>query len=265
MKPFLKWPGGKRWIAGMLLERIPKPYGRYFEPFLGGGAMFFALSPQDALISDINPELINLYEVMRDSPLRLKELMCEHQGKHCKEYYYEIRASKPLQKELQAARLLYLNRTCYNGMYRVNSKGEFNVPIGTKDNCIYDVEQFQDYSKALKNAEIAAVDFCVSIEKTVAGDVIFADPPYASASKEEQGFVKYNDKLFTWQDQVRLHQSLVAAKDRGVTVFLTNANCQEIRELYANSGFIVSESMRSSNIAGITSKRAKVQELLIST
>lgn len=265
MNPFLKWPGGKRWLVNNIKSIAPKEYTKYFEPFLGGGAVFFSLAPNNALISDINPELINLYIVMRDSPSLLKEYMCKHNELHCKEYYYRIRTTQFTNAIEQAARFLYLNRTCYNGMYRVNRQGHFNVPIGTKSDCIYDLEQFEDYSKLLNNIEISANDFAQTIQQAQNGDLIFADPPYASAHKNDTGFLKYNDRLFTWDDQIRLHNALVSAKMRGVSVILTNANHQEITDLYANSGFYISEVSRASSIASKAEKRTIIKELLITS
>lgn len=263
MTPFLKWPGGKRWLIHNIAGIMPQSYNKYIEPFLGGGAMFFLLEPNDAIISDINPDLINLYLVMRDNPLFLQECMREHHRLHDKEHYYMIRNTELTDPVEQAARFLYLNRTCYNGMYRVNRQGRFNVPIGTKHDCVYDIDLFQDYSKVLENVEIIVSDFALPIQRAGEGDLIFADPPYASSNKKDNGFLKYNDKLFTWDDQIRLYNELVAAKTRGASIILTNANCGEIKELY--SDFYISEVSRTSSIASKKEKRTTVSELLITS
>ena len=202
---------------------------------------------------------------MRDFPSLLKEQMRYHHMHHNDEYYYTVRATHYANPVEQAARLLYLNRTCYNGLYRVNHKGEFNVPIGTKSNCIYDIDVFEKYALALKKMEITTDDFAVTIQKATAGDLIFADPPYASAQKKNNSFLKYNDKLFTWDDQVRLHKELVASKKRGATVILTNADNLEIQNMYVSSDFYVKEVIRTSNVAGVTEKRTAVSELLITS
>ena len=139
MTSFLKWPGGKRWLANKYQDFFPKEYNRYIEPFLGGGSVFFSLQPKVATLADINRELINLYMIMRDEPDKLKNQMIDHQKKHTKEYYYELRDAIPTNDVECASRFLYLNRACYNGMYRVNKQGRFNVPIGTKNNFIYDI------------------------------------------------------------------------------------------------------------------------------
>lgn len=140
--PFLKWAGGKRWLASSNLLPVPERFRRYVEPFLGGAAVFFQLSPAQSILSDINAELINLYRVIKDDPKALEALMIEHQAKHSRDHYYAVRANVPTGNIAQAARTLYLNRTCWNGLYRVNLRGEFNVPIGTKNTVIMEEEDF---------------------------------------------------------------------------------------------------------------------------
>lgn len=202
---------------------------------------------------------------MCSNPSQLKEKMLRHNALHNKEYYYQIRGTQFPDNIDSAARFLYLNRTCYNGMYRVNRQHVFNVPIGTKNDCIYDVDYFNDYSIMLKKVELATCDFSLSIRRAGREDLIFADPPYASADKKSTGFVKYNDHLFGWEDQIRLHDELVAAKERGASIILTNANYQEIKEMYEKSEFYISEVSRISSIASNTEKRNKVKELLITS
>lgn len=261
--PFLKWPGGKRWLMEKNKNIFPKDYNRYFEPFLGGGAAFFYLSPSEAILSDINGGLINLYIAMRDEYESLAQHMRKHQIAHCTDYYYQMRSASfddPIQ---EASRFLYLNRTCYNGMYRVNKHGHFNVPIGTKTNCIYDIEKFQDYSSVLKQAKIVERDFSETISEAENGDLIFADPPYATPSKDN--FTKYNDALFTWGDQERLCEVLSAAKNRGVIIVATNAYNNGIKQMYIEHGFFVKTVQRYSVIAGKSTCRKKQKELLISS
>lgn len=261
--PFLKWPGGKRWLTQKIINKMPKIEGKYIEPFLGGGALFFALQPSNATISDINSELIETYMIMRDHPKELREKMLYHQRHHCKEYYYKMRATRPRTSVNRAGRFLYLNRTCFNGMYRVNGKGEFNVPKGSKDYFINDIDMFEKYAKVLRNIEIQVNDFSVIIDSSNSGDFIFADPPYAMNNGTQ--FVKYNDELFTWDDQKRLFYSLQQAYKRGVHIVLTNVFCEEIEKMYRDAGFYVTELVRSCSISGKVSKRQKVKELLISS
>ena len=261
--PFLKWPGGKRWLAKKYKEYFPKEYNMYIEPFLGSGAVFFSLQPKEAILSDINKELINLYVIMRDNPKELKGQLVYHQERHTKEHYYKIRDVMLTDNLKCAGRLLYLNRACYNGMYRVNKQGKFNVPIGTKNNFTYDIDQFDQYANCLKHATLICGDFYEIINKAKKNDFIFADPPYATSGKAN--FTKYNDELFVWQDQLRLHEALVNAKARGAKIVLTNVYCKEIIEMYKNDGFYVHILQRSSNIAGQADKRGKVKELMITS
>lgn len=242
---------------------FPREYNRYFEPFLGSGAVFFFLQPHEAVLADVNEELINLYSMMREKPEELKQLMCIHQKKHDKEYYYKIRNTIPSNTVECAGRMLYLNRTCFNGMYRVNQNGDFNVPIGTKNNCIYDVDSFQDYAECLENARFICDDFQNTICLANRGDFVFADPPYAV--KNTTGFIKYNNELFAWSDQLRLHKALLEARSRGVKIALTNIKCKEIEDMYKKDGFYVHVLDHPSNIAGLASGRGRVKELLITS
>lgn len=264
LSPFLKWPGGKRWLVRKYSEYIYCDYSHYYEPFLGSGAVFFALCPKDATLSDINEELINLFRVMRDDYPALLDVLTIHHLSHSKEYYYRIRDMRNLDSIQAAGRTLYLNRTCYNGMYRINKKGEFNVPIGTKNNCLFDIERFADYSKRLSTVTLESCDFAQTIMKASEGDFIFADPPYATSEKQA-GFLKYNETLFSWKDQERLHISLCEAKARGVNIVATNTNHDLLRKLYEESGFYVRILERYSAIASKTEKRCIKKELLITT
>lgn len=261
--PFLKWPGGKRWFARQNQEYFPRNYDKYIEPFLGSGAVFFSLQPHNAILADTNIELINLYTVMRDNTETLKKQMICHQQKHDKTYYYQIRNSVPNDPVERASRLLYLNRTCYNGMYRVNKQGRFNVPIGTKSDCIYDIELFESYARCLKDAVFLCEDFSVTINKANKDDFVFADPPYATTNN--LNFVKYNDELFRWEDQLRLHKSLLDARNRGVRIVLTNVYCKEIIKMYKQDGFYIHILKRASTIAGQSFKRGYVKEVMITS
>ena len=264
MKPFLKWPGGKQWLVNKYLFLFPSKYNKYFEPFLGGGAVFFALQPQGGILSDINEELINLYLSMRDHPAELAELLVYHNNNHSKSYYYSVRKDISFDPLIRAARTLYLNRTCFNGIYRVNLDGSFNVPIGSKSNCIYDIDKFNEYSSVLKKCDILQGDFADSIRIASIDDFIFVDPPYISSTKDE-GFIKYNDKLFSWDDQIRLYQELVLAKQRGVKIALTNKDNLELERLYQDSGFFVSHLFRESNIKAKKLSSTTVAELFITS
>jgi len=264
MNSFLKWPGGKRWLISKYHDLLPKQYNRYIEPFVGGGSVFFSLSPTNALISDINPELINMYVVMRDNPDDLKQILLQHHRNHSEGYYYEIRGIIPADNVEQAARFLYLNRTCFNGMYRVNRDGMFNVPIGTKSNCIYDIDKFTDYSKSLSNIQIVVSDFSPIIREAYPRDLVFVDPPYTIAHNQNS-FIKYNERLFTWADQERLINDLCHARDNNAIVIATNANYHLISEMYNDHGFYTTVIHRYSSISGRIDRRGIQEELLITS
>lgn len=261
MQPFLKWAGGKRWLFDeKFLASLPR-FNRYIEPFLGGGAGFFSIEPEEAILSDINPELINLYEAIRDKPDELAVLMIEYQTHHSKEFYYNIRQDMPRDKLIAAARTLYLNRTCWNGLYRLNRAGEFNVPIGTKTLVSLPNDDFKRASSILSRAEIAVCDFQRTIEKSKRGDLLFVDPPY-TVKHNMNGFVKYNETIFRWADQVRLRDSLFEAASRGVAIVLTNADHSSVRDLYDGFGEHASVP-RQSIISGKATGRAAVTELVV--
>lgn len=264
MRPFLKWPGGKRWLIARYRNVFPDNYRAYFEPFLGGGSVFFYLMPQQATISDINSELINVYHVMAKSPARLRELLENHQENHDTQHYYAVRAAIPDGTLERAARFLYLNRTCFNGMYRVNERGQFNVPIGSKIDFIDDIELFEEYSRVLRHAHIRTQDFVDTLRGAADRDFIFADPPYA-ISQNQNSFLQYNGRLFSWRDQKRLFNALVRARERGAIIVSTNAQFPALREMYEQAQFFVQTVHRFSSISGQSKGRGQQEELLISS
>ncbi len=263
--PFLKWPGGKRWLIKKMPEVFSIQFNNYYEPFLGSGAVFFHLCPNKSVLSDVNEDLINLYVQMRDHPQLLAEQLQIHQKKHNKAYYYEMRDNDYVSSVERAGRFLYLNRTCFNGMYRENKNGKFNVPIGTKDNCLYDIDKFEHYSSALKNTELMACDFREVIKKARTGDLLFVDPPYTIGQAQQNSFIKYNSKLFSWSDQEDLCSEIVAARNRGVIIISTNAYCDELLEMYKKEGLYVRSIEKKSTISGVIDKRRKTTELLITS
>lgn len=259
-QPFLKWAGGKRWLVAS--GHLPRPtsYKRFIEPFVGGGAIFFHLDPEEALISDINRDLIDLYIVMRDHPEKLKEEMRRHQEAHSDIYYYEIRDQNPSSILGRAARFLYLNRTCWNGLYRVNLSGRFNVPKGTKNTVLFEGEDFLEFSSALQGVDIRCSDFEPVVDEANDGDFLFIDPPY-TVKHNVNGFVKYNEQLFKWEDQIRLRNAIRRACDRGAAVVMTNADHASVRDLYADI-LAYSSIERSSVLAGTASRRGLTTEAL---
>lgn len=263
MEPFLKWAGGKRWLITKAGDFLPtlNPNARYIEPFLGGGAIFFHLQPENAFLSDINGDLINAYQTVRSKPVELYNILTRYQDLHNEEFYYQIRASRPRVPLQKAARFIYLNRTCWNGLYRVNKKGAFNVPIGTKTNVIMEDDDFEKLSEILQSASIRRCDFVRAISQAEAGDFVFVDPPY-TVKHNLNGFVKYNENIFSWQDQIRLKNAVARAIERGAHVLVTNANHQSIEELYQGCGTMHLLN-RASVIAGDAGARGIYSELAI--
>lgn len=259
--PFLKWAGGKRWlVAGGHRLVVPKG-ARYFEPFLGSGAMFFASKPTAAVLSDTNAALVETYQAIKSDWSRVEAHLRVHARMHSEEYYYQVRATRYRTPHTRAAQFIYLNRTCWNGLYRVNRDGWFNVPKGTKTTVILDGDDFEAIARSLDVAEIVCVDFEQVIDQARAGDVVFADPPY-TVRHQHNGFVKYNEVLFSWGDQIRLRDTLLRAKQRGVSILVTNADHSSLRHAYAE-GFDVRTMSRYSAIAGDSGRRGRFPELLI--
>lgn len=262
MRPFLRWAGGKRWLITTRPVAIPKD-GRYVEPFLGGGAVFFSQEASRALLSDLNPYLINAYRWMKAAPSSLFEKTISHFDSHSSEYYYSVRGELGHLTLDDAAALIYLNRACFNGLFRVNLAGKFNVPIGTKLFPLRDREEFLAWSVKLQSAEILAADFEVIIDGCGSGDFLFVDPPY-TVTHNGNGFIEYNEKIFSWDDQVRLAHSLSRAKSRGVEFLLTNADHDNVRALYSD-GYQLESCERGSEMAGKASKRGLITELLVAS
>lgn len=257
--PPLKWAGGKRWFANNHLDLLPEKFNRYIEPFLGSGALFFSIQPKEAILSDVNKELINLYNVLCKNPDLLAKKMREHQRKHSTEYYYEIRKYRPKNEIYQAARTLYLNRTCWNGLYRVNLNGDFNVPKGTKDKVVLETDNFEGLAEILNKAYIKCQDFEPTLDEAEKGDFAFIDPPYTVAHNNN-GFIKYNQNLFSWDDQLRLRDAVIRAATRGVKVLVTNAAHPSVMDLYQGfEQFIIN---RAGVIAGNASARGRYEELV---
>lgn len=261
--PFLKWAGGKRWFTLRYLNMVPNKYRRYFEPFLGSGAVFFALRPKRAVLSDINADLINCYRAIRDDPEAISEHLIEHHNAHCKEHYYLTRTQKPADPIGRAAWLIYLNRTCWNGLYRVNKRNEFNVPIGSKKNVVLPTDDFSGIGNLLVGAEILCQDFEKTIDAAGHDDFVFVDPPY-TVDHNLTGFLKYNDKVFSWEDQIRLRDAVKRAADRGAQVLVTNANHNSVREIYSQTGRLDTVH-RASVLAADANHRIRTEELVVRT
>jgi DNA adenine methylase len=260
LKPFIKWAGGKRWLVESEKFRVPDFKGRFIEPFLGGGAVFFHIAPVQAMLSDTNPKLINVYQAIRSDWRLVQNELKRMQRLHSKAFYYEERDRQRKTAHTKAAQFLYLNRTCWNGLYRENLSGKFNVPIGTKLKVIMPDDDFEGTSKALKMAEIRTCDFEETLETAGSGDLVFLDPPYTTAHNTN-GFLKYNQKIFSWDDQIRLRKCVESVHSKGAKIIMTNADHKTIHDLYSDLGSpeIVS---RSSVISGKSTSRGLTTEAL---
>jgi DNA adenine methylase len=259
--PFLKWAGGKRWLTTQYPEMFPTSFKRYVEPFLGSGAVYFHLKPKDALIADCNANLISTYDQVRLNWQKVELALRRHHRSHCAEYYYQERDRKHRAAHERAAQFIYLNRTCWNGLYRVNLNGKFNVPIGTKTSVTLESDDFRSISKQLKHAKLRHSDFDATIREAKRGDFLFVDPPYIT-SHNFNGFVKYNDKIFSWNDQERLAECVASASRRGVKILLTNADHESVRKLYRGIGEHHSVS-RHSVLAADSKNRGTTTELAV--
>lgn len=233
---------------------------RLVEPFVGGGALFFAGDWKRAVLADINRYLINAYLHMRDDHVSVFRLLQRHFDLHSESHYYKVRERLGSCTVEDAGDFIYLNRACFNGLFRVNLDGRFNVPIGSKLYELRDLREFDDWSRKLQMAEICLADFEQTIATTGDGDVVFADPPY-TVNHNSNGFIEYNEKIFSWNDQIRLHRCLLEAAQRGATFALTNADHSTVRELYNGCGLQAVE--RGSEMAGLTSARRRTTEIVI--
>lgn len=267
--PLLKWVGGKRQLLGDLISLMPSTYNTYCEPFLGGGALFFALHPSKAIVNDINEELINFYEVVRDDHQALLDIISEYQAKDCEEFFYEIRALdrdvenfKKTSKVVKAARTFYLNRTCFNGLYRVNSKGFFNSPYGKPIyKFIIDTDRFVAMSTYLKEQDITLCSntYEYVLDKLKKGDFVYLDPPYDRVSTTS--FTSYSKYDFTQADQHRLKLACDKLNERGVKFMLSNAPTDFIVEEFKDyhQSFVSASRIVNSKVEG----RGKVKEIIV--
>lgn len=259
--PFVKWVGGKRGLMPQLERLFPRRFERYFEPFVGGGAVFFHLNPERAILSDENAELMHAYRVVRDEPQALIDALAALSPDE--DTYYRIRGTDPeaLSPVERAARLLYLNRTCYNGLYRVNAKGGFNVPFGRHKNpTICNAEGLMAASRVLAGKTLARRPYMAVLEEAAPGDFVYFDPPYHPLNATSS-FTQYTPGSFTARDQADLAEVFSELARRGVKVMLSNSDTPLIRELY--DGFIVSEVQAPRMVNRNAAKRGPVTELVI--
>lgn len=263
MTPFLKWAGGKRWLVSQHDAWLRKNANRYIEPFLGSGAVFFHTKPKSAILSDLNTELISAYQALRDTPLKVKHHLLAHHRMHSVDHYYHVRQQAPRTAATQAARFIYLNRTCFNGLYRVNLQGRFNVPKGTKEKVILPSDDFEKMSALLQTAHLESCDFADTIGQAKNGDFLYIDPPY-TVRHNNNNFLKYNENIFSWADQKRLAECLSEAARRGASILISNADHPCIHELYRANYWQRITVDRFSRLASAAKHRKRTTEVVIS-
>ena len=256
IKPFLKWAGGKTQLLSELHKYVPNNFNKYIEPFIGGGAMFFSLNPHESIIADANEELVITYRQVKIAVEKVIEHLKTFE--HNETFYYNLRSLDPneLEHSYRAARLIYLNKTCFNGLYRVNKKGQFNVPYGKGNNSFLNVEALRNASEFLSQTTIITGDYLDVLRRfATAGDFIFLDPPYYPVSKHSD-FKRYTKEFFYHEDQVRLKQEFDRLVNIGCKVVLTNSDHEVILNLYSDYKIDIIETRRmiSSNSKTRTGK-----------
>lgn len=248
-RPVLKWAGGKSQLLPQLIPFFPTQFNRYIEPFLGAGSVYFSLDPKcPALINDANPELYELYLVLRDHPAALCRLLDKYSRKYSEQFYYDLRASQPRNPISKAARFIFLNKTGFNGLYRLNSKGHFNVPFGKREKCplLYDEENIKRVSERLKKSQIKNMDFEKVIRLAKKGDFVYCDPPYSPLSRTSS-FNSYTAGGFSDQEQNRLKEACAEAAHRGAFVAVSNSSAPIILELFKDWKIHLIKARRSIN------------------
>jgi DNA adenine methylase len=263
-RPFLKWVGGKRQLLPAIRQHVPTSYRTYHEPFLGGGALFFDLRPSRAVLTDSNVRLIRAYQGVRDDCERVIELLRSYEHKHTKDFYLGLRkVDIDAQSDVEvAAWLIYLNRTGYNGLYRVNRSNQFNVPFGRYENpTICDAGNLRACSRALREADLQIKDFKVVLDQAKRGDFVYFDPPYVPLSTTSS-FTAYTQHGFGWDSQIELHDTAKKLKRRGVQVLVSNSASVEVQKLYAR-GFHHERVEANRAVNSRADRRGKISELLI--
>jgi len=258
-EPVLKWAGGKRWLAPILAPCLEAELsGIYYEPFVGSAAIFAKLRPAKAVLSDINQALIDALIAMRDEPHKIQEHVWR--WSNSRKCYEHVRRSHPHTAVGRAARFLFLNRTCWGGLYRSNKQGEFNVPFGNSRRMICRRQHLRGFSEVLSTAQLKSADFEEQIALTVAGDVLYADPPYTTKGVNN-GFIRYNEKLFSWDDQVRLSKACKRAARRGVFVVVSGLWHEAVLDLYC--GWWASPLARKVCVSRLPEARRPTVEAII--
>lgn len=260
-RPFLRWAGSKRSLTGQLVTALPEQFRAYHEPFLGGGALFLLLQPKVAYLNDTCTDLIGAWRAIKRNATavaRIAESFALDEDS-----YYAVRRDRSSEMISRAGEMLYLNRACFNGLYRVNSRGEFNVPWGgPKGEFVVDRPNLKAVQKLLRQPKVklTSFDFEVALKSCKSGDLVFLDPPYVT-SHNNNGFVDYNKRLFSWQDQIRLATAAERLRKKGCHVVVTNALHDDVIALYPK--FKVEILGRYSTLAGDKTRRVPVKEALL--
>ena len=262
-RPFLKWAGGKRQLLPELLPRVPERFKAYHEPFVGGGALFFELASTDTLgkahLSDVNGPLIDTYLAVKDHVEEVITRLKKHRNEES--YFYEVRKQNPIKLAIRAARLIYLNKTCFNGLYRENRSGQFNAPFGFyKKPNICDEKNLRAVSQVLRKVDISRRSYLSVLGKAKKGDFVYFDPPYYPLT-ETSKFTGYDRGGFTKDDQRELRDTFSELSERGVQVMLSNSDTPPVRELYDSFRIDRVDANRPINCKG--DRRGKVSELVI--
>lgn len=263
-RPFIKCAGGKGKLVPLIREMMPPRFGAYHEPFAGGAALFFAMQPKNAFLSDVNKELMNVYTVVRDDVERLIDALHENY-ENTRECFNTVRARNFREGSHihMAADYIYINKTCFNGLFRVNKAGQFNVPFGKYTNpTICDTDNLRACSAALQGVKLCSVPYNIATSDMREGDFCYFDPPYEPVSKTSN-FTGYQPGSFTTEDQLRLSKVALALKQRGVFVLLSNSSASIIYQLYPKPDWTIREIQAKRNINCDVDKRGNVTELLI--
>lgn len=269
ISPILKWVGGKRQLLSEIMPLINKNCSTYVEPFVGGGAVFFELQPKKAIINDFNSELINVYQVVRDNVEELISALEKHNELNSEEYFYEVRGIDRTEQFQEmtdiekAARIIYLNKTCYNGLYRVNAAGHFNSPYGKyKNPNIVNATTLRAMSKYLNkgNIVIRQGDYKEALKGLRKGAFVYLDPPYMPISTSSS-FTGYTENGFSYDHQVELKKECDKLRKKGIAFLQSNSDCPEIRDLYKDYEIITVQARR--NINSNAKKRGEINEVLI--
>jgi DNA adenine methylase len=271
-KPFVKWAGGKRQLIPILNENLPKSFGTYYEPFIGGGALLFHIlterNAQKCSISDLNSDLVLTYTTIRDKIDGLISSLKNHEKnyqKDSKTYYYSVRESNPRSEIEKTSRLLFMNRTCFNGLYRVNSKGKFNVPLGRYTNPnIVNEDNLRSVSAILNTSKVAIKcrDFESVLRDAKKGDLVYFDPPYQPVSNTAN-FTSYTNKSFTYEDLNRLAELCLKLDSKGCKVLLSNSDSKEVAKIFSDKPWKINKIQANRSINSNSKKRTGHFELLI--